>query len=445
MKKANLRNTIKEADYKDVSNKFKSTLDKMPDDWFSKSNIEKLAKLTREKRPDAAMAYAKDAFGWIGKGKWLKEALDAVGKEDDDIDNDGDSDESDEYLKKKRAAVTKAVKGESIIKEADYKYFRQYLIKLGKELGDKRLVQAAEKASDSKIKAMFKKDKHYAIFKDDEVKKLSGKQLHGKIKYDDRFNESKAMKKRQLNEFNVDYHGKGGLKKFETYITRNIGHEFGINDKGFLKKIMNMVIKQSRKELAKNVPDWWNGTGSYAGSEKYGVNHVDKSKAGLGRGWLTEDKTEGKTGPGVWANIHAKRKRGEKMRKKGDAGAPTDADFKKAQEEAKGPGLWANIHAKRKRGEKMRKKGDPGAPSDAELKQAQESKVNEAGKKVTQAMWDKMNIDQRVDALLTIIRDPDKTEKFINKKWNQLPNDRNTMTTESALKALKELKAFYKK
>ena len=26
-------------------------------------------------------------------------------------------------------------------------------------------------------------------------------------------------------------------------------------------------------------------------------------------------------------------------------------------------GLWANIHAKRKRGEKMRKKGDPGAPT----------------------------------------------------------------------------------
>ena len=26
-------------------------------------------------------------------------------------------------------------------------------------------------------------------------------------------------------------------------------------------------------------------------------------------------------------------------------------------------GLWANIHAKRKRGEKMRKKGEKGAPS----------------------------------------------------------------------------------
>jgi len=74
------------------------------------------------------------------------------------------------------------------IQEADIKHFRQYLIKLGNEIGDKRLVQAAEKASDSKIKTMFQKDKHYKIFKDAEVQKLSGKQLHGKIKYDQRFN-----------------------------------------------------------------------------------------------------------------------------------------------------------------------------------------------------------------------------------------------------------------
>ena len=35
--------------------------------------------------------------------------MDAVGKEDDDIDNDGDSDSSDEYLKKKRAAIAKTM------------------------------------------------------------------------------------------------------------------------------------------------------------------------------------------------------------------------------------------------------------------------------------------------------------------------------------------------
>ena len=42
----------------------------------------------------------------------------------------------------------------------------------------------------------------------------------------------------------------------------------------------------------------------------------------------------------------------------------------------KNQGLWANIHAKRKRikegsGEKMRKKGSKGAPTDKAIKQSQ--------------------------------------------------------------------------
>lgn len=47
----------------------------------------------------------------------------------------------------------------------------------------------------------------------------------------------------------------------------------------------------------------------------------------------------GKTKPGLYANIHAKRERikegsGEKMRKPGSAGAPTDDAFRKAAKTA---------------------------------------------------------------------------------------------------------------
>ena len=46
---------------------------------------------------------------------------------------------------------------------------------------------------------------------------------------------------------------------------------------------------------------------------------------------------------------------------------------------AKRPGLWANIHAKRKRikagsGERMRKPGEKGAPTAKALKESQTSK-----------------------------------------------------------------------
>lgn len=40
----------------------------------------------------------------------MEEELDPVGKEDDDIDNDGDSDSTDKYLKKRRSIIQKAIK-----------------------------------------------------------------------------------------------------------------------------------------------------------------------------------------------------------------------------------------------------------------------------------------------------------------------------------------------
>ena len=40
---------------------------------------------------------------------------------------------------------------------------------------------------------------------------------------------------------------------------------------------------------------------------------------------------------GLYANIHAKRKRGEKMRKKGAKGAPTAANLERARQTARKP------------------------------------------------------------------------------------------------------------
>ena len=53
----------------------------------------------------------------FGEGK----KMDPVGKEDDDIDNDGDSDESDEYLKNRRKKESKAVKDDEDAEKIDEK------------------------------------------------------------------------------------------------------------------------------------------------------------------------------------------------------------------------------------------------------------------------------------------------------------------------------------
>ena len=61
----------------------------------------------------AAFEAGEESFVFEGKTyavKPKKEKLDPVGKEDDDVDNDGDTDETDQYLKNRRKAISKSVK-----------------------------------------------------------------------------------------------------------------------------------------------------------------------------------------------------------------------------------------------------------------------------------------------------------------------------------------------
>ena len=82
---------------------------------FEKMSTEDKAAFTKSfvKNPKAAIDFM---FADLQKKSGIKEALDPVGKEDDDLDNDGDSDKSDKYLAKRRAAISKAVKSD--VKEA---------------------------------------------------------------------------------------------------------------------------------------------------------------------------------------------------------------------------------------------------------------------------------------------------------------------------------------
>ena len=60
--------------------------------------------------------------------KLAEEKMDAVGKEDGDIDNDGDKDASDKYLAKRRKTIAKAMKSEA----DDFKPHMMYDPKTGK-------------------------------------------------------------------------------------------------------------------------------------------------------------------------------------------------------------------------------------------------------------------------------------------------------------------------
>ena len=96
------------------------------DDWFDKISVNKNMKTLKgsvvefQKAAKEAhqlnqrmTALYEDIGHVLNRYYDIDEALDPVGKEDSDIDNDGDVDSSDEYLKKRRDAVSKAIKKES--------------------------------------------------------------------------------------------------------------------------------------------------------------------------------------------------------------------------------------------------------------------------------------------------------------------------------------------
>ena len=95
------------------------------DDWFDKISVNKNMKTLKgsvmEFQKTAKEAHMinqrltglyEDIGHVLNRYYDIDEAMDAVGKEDGDIDNDGDSDSSDDYLRKRRNAISKAMKKE---------------------------------------------------------------------------------------------------------------------------------------------------------------------------------------------------------------------------------------------------------------------------------------------------------------------------------------------
>jgi hypothetical protein len=83
--------------------------------------------------------------------------------------------------------------------------------------------------------------------------------------------------------------------------------------------------------------------------------------------------------------------------------------------EEKGPGLWANIRAKKARGERMRKPGEEGAPTDAQIKSiraSEEVELSELSKSTLGSYLDKASTNAR-QLEGTRVRGGTQREKFL--------------------------------
>ncbi len=96
----------------------------------------------------------KMALAWKEVQEAAKKKLDPVGKADADIDNDGDTDKSDEYLHNRRKAVSAAIKGKSMKEEEDRSKLDSFL----KGMDGNKLHAATKKRSPTQHVMKDKKD-----------------------------------------------------------------------------------------------------------------------------------------------------------------------------------------------------------------------------------------------------------------------------------------------
>ena len=102
----------------------------------------------------------------------ISEKMDPVGKEDDDINNDGKVDKTDDYLKNKRKAISKAI-GKKSVKEEDDDDTDKKAAKGAKKAakGVKGIEKEIAKKKDEKKKLKAKIDPLIAKFKDKSLDK----------------------------------------------------------------------------------------------------------------------------------------------------------------------------------------------------------------------------------------------------------------------------------
>jgi hypothetical protein len=196
--------------------------------------------------------------------------------------------------------------------------------------------------------------------------------------------EAWAEEKNKGKTLNKPFRTSGGPKKFSVYVK---------NEKGNIVKVNfgdpNMEIKRDSPERRKSFrarhncenpgpktkARYWSCkmwskksvTNVTKGSEEKLLKDLDESEAEL-----TEKQK--KLPPEVQKKILKKQGKDTKSVDKKDS---EKKDAKESSEAKRG--LWENIHRKRQRikdgsGEKMRKKGDKGAPTEKQIKQAQKKK-----------------------------------------------------------------------
>ena len=252
---------------------------------------------------------------------------------DKDIDNDGDVDSSDEYLHKRRQAVSKAI---GKVKES------VEIVETHFKVGDE--VECIKSGMEGEVIKIDpeQKGKYYTVKREDgKVMKYAPDELRAEDE-----DEDEDEKEDMDEEVEVLDESKALLKDYQTMKAQ------GKKDHNVIDALMSMpkYKKMSRDQMAKVI-----GDAKRKGIFKEDVE-VDEAK---------------KYDPG---HIGAIQRMLDKEREAKKAKGKTKKESVELEE--KGKGLWHNIHQKRKRGEAPAQPGDKDYPSQDAIKRARKESFN---------------------------------------------------------------------
>ena len=202
--------------------------------------------------------------------------LDPVGKADADIDNDGDTDSSDEYLHKRRAAIKKAMKDEG-------NKFTGALAK-AKEMGEKTFTCAGKQYTVDEVEPIMKGDEEgkKKIVKEKDVKEttmMSGKPEKKSI-YQVRKDMQKSVKDANQKLKDAEQRKKDRIKKMQD-------DESGMKKEELMNDLLPILEKYDVELISEiignvRVPDAGKDSGGVrkaVGKDSSGGDKVDMKSA----------------------------------------------------------------------------------------------------------------------------------------------------------------------
>jgi len=204
----------------------------------------------------AAIAEGEDTFVFEGKhykAKTKKEdKLDPVGQEDDDVDNDGDVDSSDKYLKKRRSAIAKrrAMDEEKVEEKYTDKQDASYTDRYstgGKDTAD---MQKRRKAAIKKAADRFKKTGSYTGKKESVEEAVSGTYMTVDYDYSDDYGMLELYKNgKKVGSWSGDLSSESGKNPLAIEATK-LAKKHGVNPSG-----LKTVDAENPKRVGKLVPN----------------------------------------------------------------------------------------------------------------------------------------------------------------------------------------------